>query len=117
LFEEKEISLNATQMLLVRICVGKIEKADPAKEILRNVPVRGGATGWNCVYWVAEALQLLADDPKVMGSSNLDWMTVRNCAMTYVEQKKFQGRFQSGGSFDYSKPPTYDMLSGQETIA
>jgi hypothetical protein len=40
LFEEKETSLLATQMLLVRICVGKIEKLDKAKEILRGVPVR-----------------------------------------------------------------------------
>ncbi|KAH8723970.1 hypothetical protein GQ44DRAFT_655675, partial [Phaeosphaeriaceae sp. PMI808] len=59
LFEEKEIPLVATQMLLVRICVAKIEKDDRIKTILRGVPTREGLQGWNYVYWVKEALNLL----------------------------------------------------------
>ena len=116
LFEEKEIPLVATQMLLVRICVGKIEKNDKVKAILRGVPIRDNVEGWNCVYWVAKALQLLSADDKAMGTSELDWANVRNIAMAYVQQKKEGHRFDGQGSFDTSKVATYDLLERKETI-
>jgi len=55
-------------MLLVRICVGKIEKDDRTIAIIRGVPIWENMEGWNCVYWVNEALQLLQADEKAMGT-------------------------------------------------
>lgn len=116
IFEEKEIPLGATQMLLVRICVGKVEKNSRLKEILRNVPIRDSVAGWNCVYWVVEALKRLQEDGKAMGTSELDWTKLKNTAMAYIERKKQEHRFDGRGSFDMSKPATYDLLEGAETI-
>lgn len=116
LFEEKEIPLVATQMLLVRICVGKIEKNRRVKEILRNVPVRENVAGWNCVYWVVEALKRLEEDGRAMGTNELDWTNIRDTTMAYIEKKKQDHRFDGRGPFDTSKPATYDLLEGTETI-
>jgi len=116
LFEEREIRLDATQMLLVRICIGKIEKSDRVKAILRSVPIRDNVESWNCVYWVAEALQLLAADDKCMGTSELGWNSVRNTAMAYVERKKMDHRFDGLRSFDMRKAATYDLLIRKETV-
>lgn len=116
LFEEKEIPLVATQMLLVRICVGKIEKNDRVKTILRGVPIHGGIENWNCVHWVKEAISLLEQDKGALGTSDLAWANIRNTAMKYVEEKKEQHRFDGKCSFDTSKAATFDLLKGTETI-
>lgn len=116
LFEEKEIPLIATQMLLVRICVGKIQKYDRTVQILRSIPVQNNVPGWNCVSWVKEALEALERDGKAIGTGKLDWTSVRNGAMSYVERKKRAHRFDGQGSFDMTKPPTYNLFEGAETI-
>ena len=59
-------------MLLVRICIGKIEKNDKVQAILRGVPIRSNVEGWNCVYWVSEALQQPQADGNAIGTSQLD---------------------------------------------
>lgn len=51
-----------------------------------------------------------------MGTSELDWTKLRNTAMAYIERKKQEHRFDGRGSFDMSKPATYDLLEGAETI-
>lgn len=103
-------------MLLIRIYVGKVEKNSRLKEILRNVPIRDSVASWNCVYWVVEALKRLQEDSKAIGTSELDWTKLRNTAMAYIERKKQEHRFDGRGSFDISKPATYDLLEGVETI-
>lgn len=116
MFEEKEIPLIATQMLLVRICVGKVENIDRVKAILRSVPIRDNEEGWNCVYWVIEALKLLSDDGKAMGTSHLIWKDVRDASMTYVQKKRDEHRFDGLGSFDMSKAATFNLLERKETV-
>ena len=44
-FEEKDVTLLATSMLLVRIMIGKIEKMDHLVSTLRKVPIRQGQVG------------------------------------------------------------------------
>lgn len=116
LFEERNIPLLATQMLLVRVCVGKLEKTDRVKAILRSVPIRGDVPDWNCVYWVMDAFRLLAADNGAMGTNVLEWTPVRNAVMAFVQRKKEQHRFDGQGSVDTRRAPTYDLLERVETI-
>ena len=115
-FEERECPLTPTNMLLVRVVVGKIIDGNRLAEILRNTPVREDQPGWNCVAWVKEALESLANDSKALGTSVTEWDKVRNAAMEYCQQKKDQHRFNAWSNFDMGKTPTYDMLELKETI-
>lgn len=54
-FEELTISMMPTQMILVWIMLAKIEQADRLRQLLRQIPIRQGEEGWNCVLWVKEA--------------------------------------------------------------
>ena len=83
---------------------------------MRDVPIRDNVEGWNCVSWVAEVLQLLNADGKALGTRKLGWVNVRNAAMTYVQQKKEEHRFDGKGSFDQSKVATYNLLEQKEII-
>lgn len=115
-FEEREIPLIPTSTLLVRIMVGKVEDGKRLVDILRNTPVRQGQPGWNCVFWVKEALQALEASGKALGTNVVEWERVRNQAMSYCQQKKDQHRFDGQGNFDTSKAPTYDLLERKEII-
>ncbi|KAF3893290.1 DNAJ domain containing protein [Trichophyton interdigitale] len=115
-FEERECPLTPTNMLLVRVIIGKILDRDRLAEIMRNTPVRESQPGWNCVVWVKEALESLANDPKALGTSVTEWDRVRNAAMEYCQQKKDQHRFNAWSNFDMDKAPTYDLLELKETI-
>ena len=115
-FEQCECRLRATNMLLVRIMIGKVEEKDRLEQVMRSVPVVQGDAAWNCVIWVKEALQKLRDDGKVMGTSQLEWNVVKNAAMSYVQRKKDQHRFDGQGNFDAGRAATYDLLAGTETI-
>ncbi|KAH7890943.1 hypothetical protein F5I97DRAFT_1976300 [Phlebopus sp. FC_14] len=116
LFEEREIGLHATHMLLVRITIAKIANRDRLADILRNVPIRQGTPGWNCVGWVKEALERLKNDSEALGTNVIDWEKVRHTAMEYCQQKKDGNRFNGQGNFDPTKPPTYDLMVKKETI-
>ncbi|KAI5800041.1 hypothetical protein EDC01DRAFT_648706 [Geopyxis carbonaria] len=115
-FEEQTINLHPTNALLVRVMVGKIEHKDSAVDIIRETPIKPAEPGWNCVSWVQEALAALQADGKALGTSNVNWNAVRDTAMWYVEKKKAEHRFDGKGDYDPSKPPTWDLLQGRETI-
>ena len=115
-FEARPIPLEATNMLLVRVLIGKIERKDLLRSVLEGVPIKQGVPGWNCVIWVQEALEALDANSKVLGTSVVDWQTVRDTTMEYVERKKAEHRFDGLGNFDTKKAPTYDMLENKETI-
>jgi hypothetical protein len=87
-FEEREIPLAPTSMLLVRIMVGKVADGNRLVDILRKTPIRQGQPGWNCVLWVKEALQALKASGKALGTNVVEWEWVRNEAMSYCQQKK-----------------------------
>lgn len=115
-FEERECSLAPTSMLLVRITVGKVADGNRLVEILRNTPIRQGQPGWNCVFWVREALEMLKVDLKALGTSVVEWEKVRSGAMDYCQRKKDQHRFDGQGNFDMRKVPTYDLMERKESI-
>ncbi|KAF4987522.1 hypothetical protein FDECE_15397 [Fusarium decemcellulare] len=118
-FEEREIGMAPTAMILVRVMVAKIKNRDRVLSILRGLPIRGGEAGWNCVAWVKEALEALQRDGKALGTSRVDWETVRDAAMQYAREKEAAHRFdgQAGsGQFDVRKVPTWDLLTGREAV-
>ncbi|KZF20584.1 hypothetical protein L228DRAFT_249337 [Xylona heveae TC161] len=115
-FEEREVPLAATNMLLVRVMIGKVEKRDRLINILRSVPIRQNVQGWNCVWWVKEALELLRADGKALGTSILEWKSVRDCAMAYCQAKKDKHRFDGKVKYDMTKAATFDLIEGKETI-
>ncbi|EXA30843.1 hypothetical protein BFJ63_vAg18137 [Fusarium oxysporum f. sp. narcissi] len=118
-FSEQETGTSSTLMILVRIQVAKVMNMRSLEAILRSVPVRGEQRGWNCVEWVREALAALQNDNKALGTSVLDWATVRDTAMWYVEQKAMQHRFDgqaAPGQFDTSRVSTYDLLERKELV-
>ncbi|RAK96309.1 uncharacterized protein BO80DRAFT_229635 [Aspergillus ibericus CBS 121593] len=116
LFEEFECQLTATSMLLVRVMVGKVEDGNRLVQILRTTPIRQDQVGWNCVVWIREALERLKADNTALGTSVIDWETVRNASMAYCQRKKDQHRFDGQGNFDMAKAPTYDLIERKETI-
>ncbi|KAL9103654.1 MAG: hypothetical protein Q9163_001313 [Psora crenata] len=117
-FEERGLTVGmATQMLLVRILVGKVDKSNRLRDILRRVPVVQGDRSWNCVIWVKNALEALQKDGKAMGTCQLDWKIIRDTSMRYIQHKKKQHRFDGKAEFDISNSATFDMPEGRETIA
>ena len=115
-YEARDCTLEATSMQLVRILIGKVEKKDRLESVMSSVPIVQDDEEWNCVIWVKEAMARLKADGKAMGTSQLEWQTVRDAAMSYVQQKKDQHRFDGRGNFNTSSPATYDLLDGKETI-
>ncbi|KAF4442002.1 hypothetical protein F53441_11847 [Fusarium austroafricanum] len=119
-FSEQETGTSSTLMILIRVQVAKVNNMAALEAILRSVPIRAGKPGWNCVEWVREALAALQNDSKALGTSMLDWTTVRDTAMWYVEQKAMQHRFDGQavpGQFDTSRVPTYDLIERKELIS
>lgn len=114
-FEKKATSLLPTSMLLVRVLIGKIHDTQRLDAILSRVPIRGGISGWNCVYWIKEALAILEGDGKSLGTHVTDWTKVRDTIMHYCERKKNQGRFQPP-NYDSQRVPTYDLTRQVETV-
>ncbi|KAI1881732.1 hypothetical protein JX265_000558 [Neoarthrinium moseri] len=119
-FDERDVSMLATSMILVRIVVGKIKDRKRVASILRSIPIRGDQPGWNCVGWVKEALEALGKDGKALGTSVIDWRTIRDAALSYVRHKEAQHRFDGraqAGIFNARQVPTYDLIeTKQETI-
>jgi len=117
-FEEQTISIAPTRMLLVRIMIGKVEKLDKVLQIIRSIPIRPDREGWNCVGWIQEALEALGVEKKAMGTSVMDWKTVRDTAMEYCQKKRDAHRFDGKDeTSDKRKAPTYDLIEGRETQA
>lgn len=115
-FEERSTSMAPTSAILVRIVVGKVANIERVNSVFRAVRVKSTEPSWNCVSWVQEALQGLEEDRKAIGTSKIDWSSVRDAAMRYMEQKTSQHRFDGQGTFDMSKVATWDLLVGEEAV-
>lgn len=126
-YEEKDIVMAPTSMILVRILIGKVKKRKRLEAVLQAIPIRAEhQPGWNCVYWMKEALPALyrfqeAGEGIFKTSANvLEWETICDTAVWYVAQKEMEHRFDGlaeEGAFDYSKVPTWDMLQSRERHA
>ncbi|KAJ5720913.1 uncharacterized protein N7483_008847 [Penicillium malachiteum] len=87
-FEERDCPLAPTSMLLVRVMVGKVAEGNRLVEILRNAPIREGQPGWNCVFWVKEALETLQVDPKALGTTPLSGQSCATVRWIIVNGRK-----------------------------
>lgn len=116
-FEELTVSMLTTQMILVRVVLAKVENVEKLVQLLRQIPIRQGEEGWNCVYWVKEALAQVEKSKGVVGTSVLDWETLRDAALTYCQRKKDEHRFDGKGKYDTQRVATYDLIQKKETIA
>ena len=115
-FEEIKTPLMPTRMILCRVMIGKVEDKQRLVQILSKVPIRQEQANWNCVFWVKEALEEHKADSKAIGTSVLDWGSVRDGVMGYTQKKKDEPRFDGKGNIDMSKVPTFDLIERKETI-
>jgi hypothetical protein len=115
-FEERITSMMPTQMILVRVMVAKVEHAERLAQLLRQVPIRQGQEGWNCVSWVKEALSDLQKSKKILGTSVMEWQAIRDAAMQFCQLKKDTHRFDGKGNFDTPQVATFDLIQKKETI-
>jgi len=116
-FEEKQTTLEPTNMILVRVLVGKVVDGDRLKHLLHSVPVVEGDETWNCVIWVRDALELLERDGKAIGTRQLVWKIVRDAAMAYCQKKREEHRFDQSFKGDRRQVPTYDLLERKDVLA
>lgn len=116
IYEEKPISLQPTQMLLVRVLIGKVKDRHRLHAAFRHTRVQPEIPGWNCVSWAQDGFREVLKDKKALEKVVDDWDFVRDTAMWYVEQKKAAHRFDGLGEFNQSRVATWDMLSGEELI-
>lgn len=115
-YEEKPIPLQSTQMLLVRIVVGKIKDQRRVRAAFERTPIRSEVPGWNCVAWAEEAFHQVSQEHRALDKVVDNWGSVRDTAMWYIEHKKASHRFDGQGQYDQSRAATWDMMSGQELI-
>lgn len=111
-FVKQEVSLQPTDMILVRVIVGKIEDGKRLDSILSQIPVRGGTPQWNCVSWVKEALATVEGDGKTLGTCVTEWDKVRDTAMEFCQRKKDEGCFKE--KYNPQRVPTYDLMGNKE---
>jgi hypothetical protein len=125
-FEEREIGMNPTAMILVRVVVGKVSNAERVAAVLREVPVRDNQSGWNCVWWLREALEMLRADGKALSGGRASplpaasWEEAGEAALGFVRRKEREHRFDgkaAPGWFDMSRVATYDLLRREEVVA
>lgn len=116
-FERVSITMAPTMMLLIRVLIAKVASKKRLESVLDSTAIKGGQPGWNCVWWVREALEGLSRDGRALGASVTSWESVRNTAMRYVEAKKAQHRFDGKGGHDMTQAATWDLLEDKELIA
>ena len=111
-FEERDITITATNMLLIHVTIAKILDLDWTLNIIHAVPPRPESDGWTCWSWVREAMASLDVDGEAFGMQVMDWNTVSKKAVLYCEEKTAADRFHSEGSSNTKYPPTWDLTVG-----
>ena len=118
MYEETNIGMPATNMILVRVLAAKVKEMDRLESIIRSVPVRPDVSGWTCRSWVEEAYRMLHGDGKAIGSSP-DWEKLSETALWYVQKKTEEHRFDGQappGKFNTRLVPTWNVADGQELV-
>jgi hypothetical protein len=100
---------------LVRMVIGKIHDVPRLFCVMRSVRIARERT-WDGAAWVRDALNALQEDGRAMGTSVLEWDTVKHEVLNYLRYKDGQHRFDGRGNFDTSRPATYDLLRRVEVI-
>lgn len=107
--------VRATNNLLARLLIAKIENEQHLVDIFRKIPVIQNDPNWRCRSWVANALAEIARVDKVVGRSELDWQKIEATARQYVGEKTVAGRYQNIEDMLKARP-TWDMLENKETV-
>ncbi|KIW93387.1 uncharacterized protein Z519_05992 [Cladophialophora bantiana CBS 173.52] len=98
-YEEQDIPSNPiAQSGLVRVAVCKVTDEERLHSILRELPIPGDDSAFNCLTWVRQAFCKLHEDGKSVKSylNADDWQAVETCARKYCKRKRDAGRFQEG---------------------
>lgn len=105
-----------TNALLARILIAKIEDKGRLVRILESIPIVQNDPNWRCRTWVAHALEAIANDGNVVGTSELEWKKIEATAREYVGNKTAAGRYQGEQANMLAPKPTWDMLESREII-
>ncbi|KID93386.1 hypothetical protein MAJ_10653, partial [Metarhizium majus ARSEF 297] len=116
-YEEVDLqNVRSTVSLLARIVIAKIEDEKRLLKILRKTTIIQDDPDFRCRTWMADALSRIAKaDPKVVGTSELDWKKIERKARRYVEKKVAEGRYLEVDRMLEPKP-TWDMMEQKEII-
>ncbi|OCT48482.1 hypothetical protein CLCR_04371 [Cladophialophora carrionii] len=126
LYEEQDIPLNVgAQKGLVRVAICKVSDEERLQSILRDMPIRGDDSAFNCLTWVREAFRRLHDDGKAVKTylKSDDWDDVEKCARKYCKRKRDAGRFQEGNNngaaraWDVNQISTFNFWENRETTS
>ncbi|KAJ6133823.1 hypothetical protein N7523_000145 [Penicillium sp. IBT 18751x] len=123
LVEETTSLLPGTTMVLVRVMIGKIIDKERLLSVLRETPVRAHEPRpahqiYTCAVWVQEALESIKQDGRAMGTSVLDWNSIRDTAMWFVKHHVERTNSDRGtkrdGGYNLNKVATWDSLDERE---
>ncbi|KAG5979464.1 hypothetical protein E4U55_005137 [Claviceps digitariae] len=116
-YDEGELKdVKCTIKLLVRILIAKIEDEQSLLKILRETPIIQDDPNFTCRTWLVDALRRISNaEPKVVGTSELDWSKIEDKGRKYVEEKIAADRYRDQDQILGPKP-TWDLTSGKEII-
>ncbi|KHO00644.1 uncharacterized protein MAM_01422 [Metarhizium album ARSEF 1941] len=116
-YEEVELpNLKSTNNLLARLVVAKVEDEKHLLKTLRETAVIQDDFNFRCRTWMADALYRISKaEPRVVGTSELDWSRIEQNARRYVENKVAAGRYLEAERMLEPKP-TWDMMEQREII-
>ena len=108
--------MKSTSNLLARLLVAKIEDEKRLLKILRKTAVVQDDPNFRCRTWMSDALLRIAEaEPKVVGTSELNWSKIERKARRYVEKKTASGRYLEAERMLEPKP-TWDMMEQKEIV-
>jgi hypothetical protein len=114
-YEAVKIDPDSDPRIVVRILLGDVSRIDLVDSLLEAVPVgQGSKEDFNCVSWVRDALLGLNQAGVISRGDISDWESVERTALDYVNEKKQQGRFESGWKGDTSRVATFHRTLGRE---
>ncbi|KAG6036648.1 hypothetical protein E4U41_005572 [Claviceps citrina] len=116
-YEENELEdVQCTFNLLARLVIAKIEDEKRLLEIFRETAIVQDDPNFRCRTWMADVLSRISRaEPRVVGTSDLDWGRIEQRARGYVGKKIAEGRYLESGRALKPKP-TWDMMEKKETI-
>ncbi|KAG8407455.1 hypothetical protein J3459_018486 [Metarhizium acridum] len=116
-YEEVKLeNVKSTTTLLARLVIAKVEDEKGLLKILRNTAVVQDNPDFRCRTWMEDALLRISKaEPKVVGTSKLDWSKIEPKARRYVGEKNAAGRYLDGERMLEPKP-TWNMLEEKEIV-
>lgn len=106
--------MKATNTLLARIVIAKIEDKKRLLRLLRETRVVQNDPNFRCRTWVSDALLRISNSkPSVVGTSELDWDKIERKARRYVEKKTAAGRYLEADRMLDPKP-TWNLMEEKE---